>query len=140
MSHTVKVTTNITDVALVQKTAQLVDAKFLGVGTHKLYSSSHAGIGVQLPGWRYPVVFMEDGQCAQDTYGGQWGRDEVLHGFQQEYAVQAALRQFEQNPAYRDATITRNRLENGEVELVATLAGGGGGETSPCDPFQAGNW
>jgi hypothetical protein len=133
MSHTVKVVTQIVDTELIQRTAQVLDAKYLGMGKHKLYAGSYDGVGVHLKGWRYPAVFQADGNVAIDTFNGNWGKEEDLNGFRQRYAVEGALREFRNDPAYHDAVVTETRLENGDISLVATLAGEG--ETTPCATF-----
>lgn len=133
MSHTVKIKTQIQDAELIERTAQLLDARFLGMGKHKLFDGSYDGIGVHLKQWNYPVVFQANGEAKCDTYGERWGKTSDLDAFSQEYAVQGALREFSRDPAYCDAVITRNQLANGDVELVAVLAGDGGGATQPCE-------
>jgi len=54
----------------------------------ELYSSTHKGLAVHLPGWRYPVVVEEDGTLYYDNYGGRWGRIEELRKLQNRYGAE----------------------------------------------------
>ena len=54
--------------------------------THKLYSDSNVeGLGIDLPGWNYPVVITEDGSVVFDNYNGSWGDIKRLHDVMDDY-------------------------------------------------------
>lgn len=74
MSHTVSVTTAVTNEAHLRAAAAAVQAEILGVGRHQVYSSQHTGFGVKLRDWRHPVVFDFNAKTVKyDNYGGSWG-------------------------------------------------------------------
>lgn len=104
-------------------------AKFLG----RLSSRREGrGVGVQLPGWRNPVVIKEDGTCSYDNYGGRWGANETLDKFQQGYGVEAAKLQAEAE----GHQFEEQQLPNGDIKCVISLGGGteyGEGDASGWD-------
>lgn len=59
-------------------------------GIHRLYQTVEEGIGVCLPGWRYPVVIKNDGTVSYDNYGGQWGNISELNKLRAYYGVEKA--------------------------------------------------
>lgn len=72
MSHTVTVRIEMKDrAALEAAIARVEGAQLLQGDTHRLYSSNQAhGVGVQLPGWNYPVVLnLETGEAKYDNFG-----------------------------------------------------------------------
>lgn len=87
MSHTVKVDIKLKDKASVIKAAQVIGAQVLGEGTHKLYSSSHEGLGIKLPGWNYPIIIAKDGSVSYDNYNEAWGNITVLNQLKDVYSV-----------------------------------------------------
>ena len=50
---------------------------FTAKGKHKLYGGNvYEGIGLQLPGWNYPVVInTETGLASYDNFNGSWGKE-----------------------------------------------------------------
>lgn len=53
-------------------------AKFLNFshrqGSQRFYDgTTHSGLVVELPGWRYPVVVKDDGSVVYDNFNGFWG-------------------------------------------------------------------
>lgn len=106
-------------------------AKYLGeLGRNR---REGRGIGVQLPGWRNPVVIKEDGTCSFDNYGGRWGSNETLDTFQQGYGVEAAKMQAEAE----GHQFEEQKLPNGDIKCTVSLGGGtgyeGGGDASGWD-------
>ena len=56
MSHTATVSNVIfKDLVLLKKVCDEMGITN-SEGTHKLYSTTHSGLGINLPEWRYPVV------------------------------------------------------------------------------------
>ena len=90
------------------------------VGTFQLFSASAAGLGVRLPGWKYPVICQVDsGELAYDNYGGAWGDPAELHRFLQAYAVEKARLE-----AHRSGhTITEQPLADGSLKLTIHVGG-----------------
>ena len=73
MSHIVEIRTQIRDPVAVRAACQRLQLPEPVQGTFKLYSSQVAGLSVQLPGWRYPVVCdLPTGQIRYDNFQGQW--------------------------------------------------------------------
>lgn len=78
MSHTMNIEVEVTDRSALEAACQRAGATLL-VGTeHKLFGGIENGIGVQLPGWGFPVVFTPAGQAKYDNYGGRWGGHDKL--------------------------------------------------------------
>ncbi|MCS7135340.1 MAG: hypothetical protein NZ893_02790, partial [Candidatus Aenigmarchaeota archaeon] len=72
MSHTMNIKIELHDRQALEAACQRLGLK-MEEGEFKLYSSVEKGIGVWLPGWKYPVVIKNDGTIAYDNYDGQWG-------------------------------------------------------------------
>ena len=90
MSSTVKIKTQITCLEAVIATCDKLKLPAPTTGTFKLYQGSVAGLGVQLPGWKYAAVIdLQTGAMAYDNYNGSWGLPEHLDGFKQRYAAEA---------------------------------------------------
>lgn len=86
MSHT---TTGKTQCKITQNSKAILEAsckalgyKLLPWGKHKLYSTTEEGFGVEMPGWRYPVILNENGH-AKDNYNGSWGKESCLEKLEQ---------------------------------------------------------
>jgi hypothetical protein len=89
MSHIVTVRTEVRDQAAVEAACRRLSLPPPVLGEFETYSQRLAGLGVQLPGWRYPVVCdLERGVVVFDDYGGRWGDRRELDGFLQAYAVE----------------------------------------------------
>jgi hypothetical protein len=89
MSHTMNIQLELHD-----KDALLAACQRLGLqvteGRHKLYSSTEEGLGVFLPGWKYPVVIKQDGSVAYDDYNGRWGNINELNKLKAYYGLEKA--------------------------------------------------
>jgi hypothetical protein len=56
-----------------------------------LFNADAKGLGVQLPGWSYPIVIDTiEGSLRFDNYNGAWGKQSELDKFLQAYAVEKA--------------------------------------------------
>lgn len=73
-----------------------------------------SGWAVQLPDWRYPVVFDAEGKAKMDNYNGSWGKIEQFHSLVQRYAVEAATAKAKQQ-GYR---VLETKQANGSVKLM----------------------
>ncbi len=121
MSHTVKVKKlEIKDIKAIQKAAERVGGKVLNAGErrrYQLFSSTHEGVGVQLPGWNYPIVVDTDtGEVFYDNYNGQWGNPQQLDAFAQAYTVEKA----KVEAMLHGMVVEEVQHENGEIELRMT--------------------
>ncbi|HCS51636.1 MAG TPA: DUF1257 domain-containing protein [Planctomycetaceae bacterium] len=89
-------------------------------GEVKLFSSFATGWAVQLPEWRYPVVFdVNTAKLAFDNFGGRWGDTKQLDCFLQGYAVEKAKLEARRN----GHTITEQLLGDGSIKLTVNVGG-----------------
>ena len=121
MSHTVTRKTAFTNREAIEEAARRVGAKIVGDKVHQFYSNLVEGLGVQLPGWKYPVVIQKDGQIAFDNYNGTWGDEKELNKFSQQYAVAA----IEQEAMHQGYTYEVVGQENGEIHITVDVEGYG---------------
>lgn len=119
MSHTVKVKVNMTDKSLI-----IAVAKKLGYhceeGRHRQYGGEQEGLGISLPGWRFPVVIQDNGEMAYDNFNGNWGSMEEFNKFQAHYGAEKvrseALRMgYEVTESYNEQT--------SDIELTINVGG-----------------
>ena len=78
--------------------------------------SSVAGEAVQLPDWRYPVVFDLEGGVKFDDFEGRWGSRRHLDSLLQAYAVEKAT--IEARRAGH--TVRETELPGGRIRLTLT--------------------
>jgi hypothetical protein len=90
MSHTTNIKINVTDLQALENACKRLGLD-LKEGEFKLYSSTQVGIGVTLPGWKYPVVFnLKTGTVAYDNYNGNWGNIQELNKLVAYYGLEKA--------------------------------------------------
>src|SRR5690606_24113529 len=74
MSHIVQIQTQVRDRAAVVAACGRLSLPQPREETFQLFSGEITGLGVELPGWRYPVVCdLTSGQLRYDNFGGRWG-------------------------------------------------------------------
>ena len=78
--------------------------------------NTFTGDAVQLPDWRYPVVFDLDGGAKFDDFEGRWGERRHLDALLQSYAVCKAT--IEARRAGH--TVRETQLPGGRIKLVVT--------------------
>ena len=78
--------------------------------------SSVTGEAVQLPDWRYPVVFDLEGGVKFDDFGGRWGQRRHLEALLQSYAVEKT--RIEARRAGH--AIRETELPGGRIKLTLT--------------------
>ncbi|HOL44682.1 MAG TPA: hypothetical protein PLN56_11370 [Methanoregulaceae archaeon] len=88
MSHTMNVRIELHDRDALEAACQRLGLTIIE-GKHKLYSSTEEGLGIRLPGWKYPVV-IKDGTVAYDNYRGSWGKLEELNKLRAYYGLEKA--------------------------------------------------
>ena len=121
MSHIVSVKTEIRDAAAVRAACQRLQLPAPTEGTHKLFSSSATGLGVQLPKWRYPAVCdLASGHVHYDNFRGHWGETKHIDAFLQIYAVEKAKAEARR----RGHQVTEAQLADGSVKLTVQVNGG----------------
>ena len=120
MSHIVTIVTEVRDAAAVRAACQRLRLPPPVEGTHRLFTNSATGLGVQLPKWRYPVVCHTDtGQLEFDNFRGHWGDPAKLDQFLQSYAVEKAKIEARR----RGNTCTEQLLADGSVKLTINVGG-----------------
>lgn len=121
MSHVVSIVTQVRDPAAVRAACQRLGLPQPVQGTHRLFTSSATGLGVQWPKWRYPVVCHTDtGQLEFDNYRGHWGEQAKLDQFLQAYAVERAKAEARR----RGHQVTECHLADGAIKLTVQVNGG----------------
>ena len=121
MSHVVTIKSEVKDAAAVRAACQRLGLPQPVQGTHRLFTSSATGLGVQLTGWRYPVVCHTDtGQLEFDNFREHWGEQRCLDAFLQAYAVERAKAEARR----RGHQVTECHLADGAIKLTVQVNGG----------------
>ena len=121
MSHIVTIETQVRDPAAVAAACRRLGLVAPENGMHRLYSSKATGLGVQLPGWRFPVVCdTATGKLAYDNFGGHWGEQVQLEKFIQAYACEKAKIEARRH----GHSVTEQQLTDGSIRLTIQVAGG----------------
>lgn len=120
MSHIVQIKTEVRDAAAVGAACQRLRLPQPVQGNHRLFSGEVAGLGVQLPDWRYLAVCQLDtGEIKYDNYGGRWGEQQHLDAFLQAYTVEKAKIEARR----RGNTCTEQQLADGSIKLTINVGG-----------------
>lgn len=118
MSHIVQIQTQVRDPAAVGSACQRLQLPAPVEGEFQLYTSKESGLGVQLRGWRYPVVCQpQTGQLKYDNFGGHWGAPEELSHFLQAYSVEKARIEARR----RGHSVVEQPLADGSIKLTITI-------------------
>lgn len=121
MSHVVTITTQVRDGEAVRAACRRLGFAEPVLGTHPLFSEVASGLGVRLPGWKYPVVCQLDtGQVKFDNFQGNWGEQKELDGFLQSYAVEKAKIEARR----KGHTVSEQQLQDGSIKLTIQVSGG----------------
>jgi len=91
MSHSITAGMKFTNRTAVYKACHALNLPQPVEGSYKLFDRTVDGLGVRLPGWKYPVVVSSVGEALFDNYEGRWGSDAVWYGFQGEYVKQTMM-------------------------------------------------
>ena len=92
MSHIVTIEVEIRDETAVRAACRRLSLPEPVHGKHRLFSGEVAGLAVELPNWRYPVVCdLATGETRYDNYEGRWGDQAHLDAFLQRYSVENAV-------------------------------------------------
>jgi len=120
VSHIVQIQTEVRDPIAVRSACDRLKLPQPIQGVFKLFSAEAAGLGVELPGWRYPVVCdVATGKVHYDNYGGRWGEQSRLDSFLQAYAVQKASIEARR----KGHTVVEQPLEDGSIKLTVQIGG-----------------
>lgn len=113
MSHTMNIEIELHDRAALEAACQRLGVRMIE-GIHRLYQTVEEGIGICLPGWKYPVVVKDDGSVAYDNYGGSWGNISEFNKLRAYYGVEKAKIEARKR-GYSVQEIFNNRTQ--EIEL-----------------------
>lgn len=120
MSHTMNIAIELHD-----KDALLSACQRLGLtvaeGRHNLYQTTEEGLGIYLPGWKYPAVVKSDGTVAIDNYNGAWGNINELNRLRAYYGIEKAKAEARKR-GYSIYESFNNRTQ--ELELRIQVGGG----------------
>ena len=120
MSHIVEIKTQVKDAAAVRAGCNRLRLPPPVQGTHRLFSGQATGLGVQLPDWKYMVVFdLSSSELKYDNYNGRWGEQQYLDSFLQSYAVERAKIEARR----KGHTVTEASLADGSVKLTINVGG-----------------
>ena len=120
MSHIVEIKTEVRDPVAVRSACDRLRLPQPVQGTHRLFSGEIAGLGVQLPDWKYLAVCQLDtGEIRYDNYGGHWGKHIHFDRFLQAYAVEKAKIEARR----RGNTCTEQQLADGSIKLTVQIGG-----------------
>ena len=120
MSHIVEIKTEVRDEQAVRAACSRLK---LPQPTHriaKLFSASAAGLCVDLPDWRYPLVCeLKTGRLSFDTYNGHWGEQRHLQSFLQGYAVEKAKIEARR----KGYSCHETQLKDGAIKVTVNVGG-----------------
>ena len=115
MSHIVHIKTQVKDAEAARAACQRLHLPDPVQGTFKLFSGEATGLGVNLPGWRYPAVYdLATGEVHFDNFRERWGKLEELQKFLQMYAVERTKIESRR----RGHSVTEQPLEDGSIKLT----------------------
>lgn len=120
MSHIVEIKTEVRDPSAVSAACERLKLPPPRNGTFKLFTSEATGLGVELPGWTYPVVCeTQTGEMKFDNYHGHWGEQAQLDQFLQAYAVEKARIEARK----QGHSVTEQQLTDGSIKLTVQIGG-----------------
>ncbi len=120
MSHIVQIQTEVRDSVAVASACNRLKLPEPVHDTFKLFSSEATGLGVELPGWRYPAVFdTQSGQARFDNFEGRWGEQHQLDRFLQGYAVEKTRIEARR----KGHTVTEQAQADGSIKLTVQVGG-----------------
>ena len=120
MSHIVQIQTEVRDPAAVTAACSRLHLPQPLQGKFQLFGTEVAGLGVQLPKWRYPVVCdLPSGQVRFDNFEGRWGEQAHLDRFFQIHAIEKARIEARK----KGHTVTEQALADGSIKLTIQIGG-----------------
>jgi hypothetical protein len=124
MSHIVSIKTEVRDRAAVEAACSRLRWPVPVVGSHRLFTRTVEGLGVQAPRWQYPIVCdLTTGELSYDNYEGRWGDSVELDRLKQSYAVEKTKIEARKQGRY----VSEQTMADGSVQLVIQLEGQAGG-------------
>ncbi len=122
MCHTISINAEIRDAAVVRAACQRLGLPSPVQGKTKLGRTEVEGLAVQLPGWKYPVVFnTATGQRKLRNPSSKWGDQQHLDRFLQAYAVEC----IRADARRRGCIVTERQRSDGSITLTVQVRGSG---------------
>jgi len=119
LEHLQSAVDNIDGAQLVSPAGTPVATVDEATGKHRLYGGSPDGVGIRLPGWRYPVVVdPATGVVTYDNYGGSWGAEDELDGLVQGYCIEKTRAEAMMQNLQM---VQEQPLDDGTIELTFAL-------------------
>ncbi len=124
MSHIVTIRTQVQNPLALRAACTRLGLAQPVQGTFELFAGqSTSGLGVQLPGWRYPIVCDTGARTlAYDNFSGQWGDQHELEKLLQAYAAEVVLL----DARRQGHSVVEQRLDDGSIKLTVHIEGGAG--------------
>ncbi|MDB5334588.1 MAG: hypothetical protein JWN70_207 [Planctomycetaceae bacterium] len=120
MSHIVQIQTEVRDPVAVTAACSRLRLPQPLQGKFQLFGTEVAGLGVQLPKWRYPLVCdLSSGQVRFDNFEGRWGEQVHLDNFLQIHAIEKARIEARK----KGHTVTEQALADGSIKLTIQVGG-----------------
>ena len=120
MSHIVEIQTEVRNPVAVSLACDRLRLPKPKLGTFEVFTKEVTGMGVELPGWRYPVVCdLGTGNIQMDDFGGRWGDRAQLERFLQAYAVEVAKVEARK----KGHTVVEQALKDGSIKLTVQVGG-----------------
>jgi hypothetical protein len=120
MSHIVQIQTEVRDPVAVRAGCVRLGLQPPREGTFKLFTNTAEGLGVELQGWRFPVVCqLASGNVLYDNYEGRWGDRARLDEFLQAYAVEKAKLTARKSGHW----VSEQALADGSIKLTIQAGG-----------------
>jgi hypothetical protein len=120
MSHIVTIQTQVRDPAAIAAACERLKLPQPVQGTFRIFTTEATGLGVELPGWRFPVVCQtETGELKYDNFQGRWGDPSQVDILVQNYAVEKAKLEARR----RGHTVTEQSLADGSIKLTVQVGG-----------------
>ena len=115
MSHIVMIETEVRDVAAVRAACEWLRLPEPRHRTVTLFSGEATGWAVELPEWRYPVVYdLASGRMLCDNFNSRWGEQRHLDAFLQRYAIEKTRIEARR----QGHSVTEQSLADGSVKLT----------------------
>jgi|ERR1700685_364358 len=120
MSHIVTIETEVRDGGAARAACERLGLPTPVEGSHELYSGTVHGLGVQLPGWQYPVVcHLDTGKVEFDNFSGRWGEQKEFDRFLQAYAIERTKLEARR----KGYSVTEQSLGNGSIKVSIQVGG-----------------
>ena len=118
MSHIVSIRTEVRDPVALAAACTRLKLEAPRKRTVRFYDGSEIdGQSIDLPGWRYPVVFDLAGGVKYDDFEGAWGERRHLDALLQGYAVEKAKIE----ARHRGYMARERQLADGSIQLTVSV-------------------